>query len=124
MVLKIFKRLDNLEKSLFRLDNLYDCIDELEDAIAEVTRKMSGVAGEQVTAEILCKLLLEYVKICSKMSDGEKKQFFQGFIKSIESEIDSKSKSRILKHIEFNFTVGMRRKNAIFYCARGMKLRR
>ena len=40
-----------------------------------------------------------------KMSDAEKKQFFQGFIKSIEIQPDSKSKTRVLKHIDFMFPV-------------------
>ncbi len=65
-----------------RLDNLYDRIDELEDAIAKVTRKMNGASGEQVTAESLCKILLDYDRMYAKMSDSEKKQFFQSIIKS------------------------------------------
>ena len=40
-----------------------------------------------------------------QMSDAEKKQFFQGFIKSIEIQPDSKSKTRVLKHIDFMFPV-------------------
>ena len=40
-----------------------------------------------------------------KMSDAEKKQFFQSFIKSIEIQPDSKSKTRVLKHIDFKFPV-------------------
>ena len=89
-----------------RLDNLYDRIDELEDAIAEVTRKMNGATGERVTAESLCKILLDYDRMYAKMSDSEKKQFFQSIIKSIEIDPEAKSKTRVLKHIEFKFPVG------------------
>ena len=88
-----------------RLDNLYDRIDELEDAIAGVTRKMNGASGEKITADSLCKILLDYYRMYGKMSDAEKKQFFQGFIKSIEIQPDSKSKTRVLKHIDFMFPV-------------------
>ena len=88
-----------------RLDNLYDRIDELEDAIAGVTRKMNGASGEKITADSLCKILLDYDRMYGKMSDAEKKQFFQGFIKSIEIQPDSKSKTRVLKHIDFMFPV-------------------
>ena len=46
------------------------------------------------------------------MSDAEKKQFFQQFIKSIE--IDSTSKDRILKHIDFRFPVSYDEANGQF----------
>ncbi len=88
-----------------RLDNLYDRIDDLEDAIAEVTRKMNAASGEKITADSLCKILLDYDRMYGKMSDAEKKQFFQSFIKSIEIQPDSKSKTRVLKHIDFKFPV-------------------
>ena len=42
----------------------------------------------------------------AKMSDSEKKQFFQSIIKSIEINPEAKSKTRVLKHIEFKFPVG------------------
>lgn len=42
----------------------------------------------------------------AKMSDSEKKQFFQSIIKSIEIDPEAKSKTRGLKHIEFKFPVG------------------
>lgn len=90
---------------LNRLDNLYDRIDELEEAISEVSNKISGVFGEQVCAEYLYKILLDFDIIYEKMSDYDKKAFFQNFIKSIEVYPDSKSKDRIVRHIDFRFPV-------------------
>lgn len=37
------------------------------------------------------------------MSEAEKKQFFQGFNKSIEIDPNSASRNNDLKHIEFPF---------------------
>ena len=54
-----------------RLDNLYDRIDELEDAIAGVTRKINGASGEKITADSLCKILLDYDRMYGKMSDDD-----------------------------------------------------
>ena len=46
-----------------RLDNLYDRSDELENAIANVTRKMNWAYREIINVETLCKNLLRYGKI-------------------------------------------------------------
>lgn len=88
-----------------RLDNLYDRIDDLEEAISGVTRKMNGACGEKFNAETLCKILIRYDKMFEQMSDAEKKQFFQSFVKSIEIDPNPVSKKRVLKHIEFRFPV-------------------
>ena len=66
---------------------------------------MNGASDEKITADSLCKILLDYDRMYAKMSDAEKKQFFQSFIKSIEIQPDSKSKTRVLKHIDFKFPV-------------------
>ena len=88
-----------------RLDNLYDRIDEIEDAIADVPRKINGAYGEQITTEALYKILRDYDKMYSKMSDADKKLFFQNFIKSIEIDPAPTRKKRVLKHIDFRFPV-------------------
>ena len=88
-----------------RLDNLYDRIEELEDAIAGISEKMDGAYDEQITAETLYKILLDFDIMFGKMSDYDKKVFFQTFIKSIEVYSDATASGRILKHIEFKFPV-------------------
>ena len=88
-----------------RLDNLYDRIDEIEDAIADVSSKISGACDEQITIEALYSILQDFDILYKKMSDADKKQFFQNIIKSIEIYPDVKSRDRVLKHIDFRFPV-------------------
>ena len=57
--------------------------------------------GEQITVEALYSILRDFDILYEKMSDAEKKQFFQNFIKSIEIDPDPAAKERILKHIDF-----------------------
>ena len=86
-----------------RLDSLYDLISDLEGSIASVSGKMSGANDEKITAENLCKILKNFDKLYSKISDFDKKLFYQSFIKSIEIDPDAKSDGRIVKHIDLNF---------------------
>ena len=88
-----------------RLDNLYDRIDDIEDSIADVTKKMNGANGEHITVEALYSILRDFDILYEKMSDADKKQFFQNFIKSIEIDPDPEKKDRVLKHIDFRFPV-------------------
>ena len=90
-----------------RLDIFYDKIDELEEAIIEVNKKINCANDEQFTTESLCKALLNFDIMYDKMSDADKKQFFQSFIKTIEIDADSASEDRLLKHILFKFPVSI-----------------
>ncbi len=62
-----------------RLDNLYDRIDDIEGSIADVIKKMNGASGEQITVEALYSILQDFDILYEKMSDADKKQFFQNF---------------------------------------------
>ena len=88
-----------------RLDNLYDRINDLEDSLADVNDAISGAYSEQITAQGLCKILLDFDKMYNKMTDLEKKEFYQDLITSIEIYPERKDNGRILKHIGFSFRV-------------------
>lgn len=88
-----------------RLDNLYDKINDVEDSIADVNQKITAAYGEHMTAQQLYRLLEHFDKLYGKMTDLEKKEFFQNFIESIEIRPDRKANERILKQIRFRFPV-------------------
>ena len=88
-----------------RLDNLYDKINDVEDSIADVNQKITAAYGEHMTAQQLYRLLEHFDKLYGKMTDLEKKEFFQNFIESIEIYPDRKANERILKQIGFRFPV-------------------
>ena len=88
-----------------RLDNLYDKISEVEDAIQDITDKINAVYGEHLTAQELYKVLEHFDDIYFKMSDLEKKEFFQNFIESITIYPDKKTNERIVDEIDFKFPI-------------------
>ena len=88
-----------------RLDNLYDKISEIEDAIQDVTAKINAAYGEHLTAQELYKVLENFDDIYFKMSDLEKKEFFQNFIESITIYPDKKTNERIVDEIDFKFPI-------------------
>ena len=88
-----------------RLDNLYDKISEVEDTIQDITDKINAVYGEHLTARELYKVLEHFDDIYFKMSDLEKKEFFQNFIESITIYPDKKTNERIVDEIDFKFPI-------------------
>ena len=72
-----------------------------------MNKKINCANDEQFTTESLCKALLNFDIMYDKMSDADKKQFFQSFIKTIEIDADSASEDRLLKHILFKFPVSI-----------------
>ena len=88
-----------------RLDNLYDKVEEIEEAISAVNAKLDGIEEKQLTEKQLYAVLKEFDKLYYRMSDMEKKDFMQAFIKEIELYPDETDIERILKRIEFRFPV-------------------
>ena len=88
-----------------RLDNLYDNISELEDEIAEVDGKINAAYGEHISAQEVFKVLSDFDKLYKSMSDLEKREFMQSFIKSIELNEERDENGRILSKIELLFTL-------------------
>ena len=88
-----------------RMDNLYDRISDAEDAIEDVNNKITAAYGNHITSQQLYRLLEHFDKVYDKMTDMEKKEFFQNFIDYIEIYPDKKANERILKRIHFRFPV-------------------
>lgn len=88
-----------------RMDNLYDRISDAEDAIEDVNNKITAAYGNHITSQQLYRLLEHFDRVYEKMTDLEKKVFFQNFIDYIEIYPDKKANERILKRIHFRFPV-------------------
>ena len=88
-----------------RMDNLYDRISDAEDTIEDVNDKITAAYGAYITGQQLYRLLEHFSRVYDKMTDLEKKEFFQNFIDYIEIYPDKKANERILKRIHFRFPV-------------------
>lgn len=88
-----------------RLDNLYDKISVVEESITDVNGKISAAYSEHLTSKELFRVLENFNEVYYKMTDLEKKEFFQKFIRSIEIYPDRKVDEDILKWIHFRFPI-------------------
>lgn len=88
-----------------RLDNLYDKISTVEDSITDVNTKITAAYSEHLTSQELFRVLENFNEVYYRMSDLEKKEFFQKFIRSIEIYPDRKVDEDILKWIHFRFPI-------------------
>lgn len=88
-----------------RLDNLYDKIGELDNAIEDINEKINRAYGDQITSKQVYQILTCFDKIYFEMTDLEKKEFFHNFIESIELYPEKTDEGRILKQIDFKFPV-------------------
>ena len=70
-----------------------------------VTAKINAAYGEHLTAQELYKVLENFDDIYFKMSDLEKKEFYQNFIESITIYPDKKTNERIINEIDFKFPI-------------------
>ena len=86
-----------------RMDNLYDRIAELEEAITDVETKIGASYGKQVTGKKMYQFLLDIDILYGKMTDLEKKEFMRTFIESIELDPDEKDMGRIIKHRYYKY---------------------
>lgn len=88
-----------------RLDTLYDRIEALEEAVQEIQSRISGVNKNQIDAKRLYTVLTQFDKMYYEMSDSEKKEFMQSFIRSIELYPEGDESGRIIKQINFMIPV-------------------
>lgn len=88
-----------------RLDNLYDRISGLEEAIEETGAKITASYGNQINTKELYKILLDYDNIYEKMTDSEKKEFMGTLIESIELYPERTDTGRIIRRIILTFPV-------------------
>ena len=70
-----------------------------------MTAKINAAYGEHLIAQELYKVLENFDDIYFKMSDLEKKEFYQNFIESITIYPDKKTNERIINEIDFKFPI-------------------
>ena len=88
-----------------RLDNLYDKVDAIERSMKDVKERIQGAQSRQISAKQICTILSEFDKLYYQMTDMEKKEFMQSFIRSIELYPEGEGKGRIIRRINFKFPV-------------------
>ena len=88
-----------------RLERLYDQMDELEDALADVESRLHNIRQQKITGDNVYQYLLYFDRLYDKFTDKEKKEFLHSFIDRIEIYEDEQPDGRFLKSIAFKFPV-------------------
>ena len=88
-----------------RLEVFYDRIGEIENNIADVDAKIEAKFGDKISMEDLWKILTQFDKLYSKMTELEKKEFYRSFINYIELYPEKRVDGKLVKHIDFKFPV-------------------
>lgn len=88
-----------------RLDVIYDRINELDYLIIQVSKRIENAIGLKVTEDYIYRVLANFNVIYNKMTDLEKRQFFNDFIKSIEIYPEKRKDGKRIKSIEFKIPI-------------------
>lgn len=88
-----------------RLTEIFLRRDELEQEITAVETHIKNVEQERLTRDSVYEYLLIFDQIYDKMSDREKKDFMQSFIRSIEIFPEKQPNGQQIKTIHFRFPV-------------------
>ena len=88
-----------------RLTDIFFRIDELKHKIDVVETRIKNVEQEKLSRDSVYEYLLLFEHLYDKMTDREKKDFMQSFIRSIEIFPEKQSNGQQIKTIHFRFPV-------------------
>lgn len=88
-----------------RLSGLYEEIEAAEHQIDEVETRLENIRQQKFSGDSIYQFLLYFDKLYDKFSDGEKKEFMNCFVESIEMHENEQPDGRFLKRIKFRFPV-------------------
>ena len=88
-----------------RLSGLYEEIEAAEQQIDEVETRLENIRQQKFSGDSIYQFLLYFDKLYDKFSDGEKKEFMNCFVESIEMHENEQLDGRFLKRIKFRFPV-------------------
>ena len=77
----------------------------MEQQIDEVETRLENIRQQKFSGDSIYQFLLYFDKLYDKFSDGEKKEFMNCFVESIEMHENEQPDGRFLKRIKFRFPV-------------------
>lgn len=91
-----YRRKQDLEDRLYRT---YDKIEEVEDLLTDARTKRMAILAEKVSAENVYKTLVFFDELYDKMSDKEKRAFYEKIIKEVNVHEERQPNGQWLKSI-------------------------
>jgi len=88
-----------------RLDGFYEALTEAKRNLSECETRLSNLRKNKILTDNIYKYLLMFDKVYDKMTDLERKQFYNNFIDEIQIHEDTTMDGQILKSIDFKMPI-------------------
>ena len=83
----------------------YDKMDEMENLIAEAKAKRRSILADKMSGDNIYKALVFFDKLYEKMSETEKRAFYEKLIKEVQVYEERQPNGQWLKSIEFKLPI-------------------
>ena len=91
------------EDMSIRLSNLYDKMGSIEESMRVLGRRIVQIRQKHLSSQDVYKALVNFDELYNRMTDEEKKEFYQNFIEEIQVHQDRSRSERMVKSILFKF---------------------
>lgn len=88
-----------------RLNKFYCDLDDIENQIAELEKRLANLQQNKINSETIYNYLACFDKYYDQFTDAEKKEFMHSFIERIDIFEEKQDDGRFLKSIEFKFPI-------------------
>ena len=96
------RRKNDLEDRLYRT---YDKMDEMEDLLVDAKAKKRSILAEKVSGENIYKALIFFDKLYEKMSETERRQFYEKLLGEVNIYEERRPNGQWIKSIVFKLPI-------------------
>ena len=96
------RRKADLEDRLYRI---YDKMDDMESLLTEAKAKRKSILSEKMSGDNIYKALIFFDKLYAKMSETEKRAFYEKLINKVQIHEERQPNGQWLKSIEFKLPI-------------------
>lgn len=90
-----------------RLNKFFFDLDEIDNQIAELEKRLSNLQQNKINSETMYNYLAYFDKYYDKFTDAEKKEFMHSFIERIDIFEEKQDDRRFSKSIGLSFRFGL-----------------
>ena len=88
-----------------RLYKLYEDIDEMEEKVQVLQRRIDNIMRQKISGDQVYEFLLAFDRLYKELSDVDKKKFMNTFVERIEIYEEKQTSGQVLKKIRFRFPI-------------------
>lgn len=88
-----------------RLYKLYEDIDEMEEKVQVLQRRIDNIMRQKISGDQVYEFLLAFDRLYKELSEVDKKKFMNTFVERIEIYEEKQTSGQVLKKIRFRFPI-------------------